>query len=141
MKKNLSLRSALKVALQMGVSTAAVAMMPLQISHAASSDGSLVGKIIASDQSSLEGISITVRNPETGFTRTVKAESDGSYRFPFLPVGRYIVEGTRNGATLGKLTEVTVGLGTATTADVTVNISNVEEIFVVGTRVVRGVDL
>lgn len=141
MKKNLSLRSALKVALQMGVSTAAVAMMPLQISQAASNDGSLVGKIIASDQSSLEGISITVRNPETGFTRTVKAESDGSYRFPFLPVGKYIVEGTRNGATLGKLTEVTVGLGVATTADVTVNISNVEEIFVVGTRVVRAVDV
>lgn len=141
MKKNLSLRSALRMALQMGVSAAAVATMPLQISHAASNDGSLVGKITATDQKSLEGISITVRNPETGFTRTVKAEADGSYRFPFLPVGKYIVEGTRNGATLGKLTEVTVGLGGATTADVTVNVSNVEEIFVVGTRVVRAVDV
>lgn len=141
MKKNLSLRSALKVALQMGVSAAAIATMPLQITYAASNDGSLVGKITSSDQKSLEGIEITVRNPETGFTRTVKAEPDGSYRFPFLPVGKYIVEGTRNGATLGKLTEVTVGLGTATTADVTVNVSNVEEIFVVGTRVVRAVDV
>jgi outer membrane receptor for ferrienterochelin and colicin len=141
MKKNLSLRSALRVALQMGVSAAALATMPLQISYAASNDGSLVGRIIASDQSSLDGISITVRNPETGFTRTVKAEPDGSYRFPFLPVGRYIVEGTRNGTTLGKLAEVTVGLGAATTADVTVNLSNVEEIFVVGTRVVRAVDV
>ncbi|MFC4313349.1 TonB-dependent receptor domain-containing protein [Steroidobacter flavus] len=141
MKKNLSLRSALKRALQMGVSAAAVATMPLQISHAASNDGSLAGKITASDQKSLEGIEITVRNPETGFTRTVKAEPDGSYRFPFLPVGKYIVEGTRNGSTLGKLTEVTVGLGVATTADVTVNLSNVEEIFVVGTRVVRAVDV
>src|SRR5687767_538378 len=141
MKKNLSLRSALKVALQMGVSAAAIATMPLQITYAASNDGSLVGKITSSDQKSLEGIEITVRNPETGFTRTVKAEPDGSYRFPFLPVGKYIVEGTRNGATLGKLTEVTVGLGVATTADVTVNVSNVEEIFVVGTRIVRAVDV
>ncbi|WP_116812570.1 TonB-dependent receptor [Steroidobacter cummioxidans] len=141
MKRNLSLRSALKVALRVGVSAAAVAALPLQISYAASNDGSLVGRITASDQSSLDGISITVRNPETGFTRTVKAESDGSYRFPFLPVGKYIVEGTRNGATLGKLAEVTVGLGTATTADVTVNISNLEEVFVVGTRVVRAVDV
>jgi hypothetical protein len=141
MKKNLSLRSALRVALQMGVSAAALATMPLQISHAASNDGSLVGKITASDQSSLEGISITVRSPETGFTRTVKAEADGSYRFAFLPVGKYIVEGTRNGATLGKLADVTVGLGATTTADVTVNVSNVEEIFVVGTRVVRAVDV
>jgi outer membrane receptor protein involved in Fe transport len=123
------------------VGAAALAAMPLQISHAASNDGSLVGKITSSDQKALEGLEITVRNPETGFTRTVKAEPDGSYRFPFLPVGRYIVEGTRNGATLGKLTEVTVGLGVATTADVTVNVSNVEEIFVVGTRVVRAVDV
>ncbi|HEY5756238.1 MAG TPA: carboxypeptidase-like regulatory domain-containing protein, partial [Steroidobacter sp.] len=141
MKKNLSLRSALRVALQMGVSAAALATMPLQISHAASNDGSLVGKITASDQASLEGISITVRNPETGFTRTVKAEADGSYRFAFLPVGKYIVEGTRNGATLGKLADVTVGLGATTTADVTVNVSNVEEIFVVGTRVVRAIEV
>src|SRR5690606_6292416 len=97
--------------------------------------------IIASDNSPLTGIEITVRNPETGFTRTVKAEADGSYRFPFLPVGRYIVEGTRDGKPLGRLTEVTVGLGAATTADVTVNVSNLEEILVVGTRVVRAVDV
>ena len=141
MKKNLSLRSALEIALRVGVSAAAVAALPLQISYAASNDGSLVGKITASDQSSLDGISITVRSPDTGFTRTVKADEDGSYRFPFLPVGKYIVEGTRNGATLGKLAEVTVGLGAATTADVTVNVSNLEEIFVVGTRVVRAVDV
>ena len=89
MKKNLSLRSALKVALQMGVSAAAIATMPLQMTYAASNDGSLVGKITSSDQKSLEGIEITVRNPETGFTRTVKAESDGSYRFPFLKLYNY----------------------------------------------------
>ena len=51
---------------------------------------------------------MTVRNPETGFTRTVKADADGNYRFPFLPVGKYIVEATQSGATLGKLAEVTV---------------------------------
>ena len=141
MKRNKSLGTALKVALKLGAGAAMMAALPLQISHAASSDGSLVGKIISGDQGSLAGIEITARNPETGFTRTVKAESDGSYRFPFLPVGKYIVEGSRNGSPLGKLAEVTVGLGAATTADVTVNLANVEEIFVVGTRVVRAVDV
>ncbi|HEY0685077.1 MAG TPA: TonB-dependent receptor [Steroidobacter sp.] len=137
----MSLRAALKVALKLGATAVFAATLPLHVSHAASGDGSLVGKIIASDQGSLEGIEITVRNPETGFTRTVKAEADGSYRFPYLPVGKYIVEGSRNGSALGKLTEATVGLGTATTADVTVNLSNVEEIFVVGSRVIRAVDV
>lgn len=141
MKRNISLRTALQVALRLGVSAAVMATLPLQITHAASNDGSLVGKIIASDTSSLEGIEITARNPETGFTRTVKADADGSYRFPFLPVGKYIVEGSRQGKSLGRLAEVTVGLGVATTADVTVNLTNLEEILVVGTRIVRAVDV
>lgn len=137
MKKNVLLSTALKVAL----GAAIAATLPLQVSHAASNDGSLVGKITASDQSALEGLEITVRNPETGFTRTVKADTDGQYRFPFLPVGKYVVEGTRNGKSLGKLAEVSVGLGAATTANVTVNTDNVEEILVVGTRVVQAIDV
>jgi hypothetical protein len=137
MRTNVSLKAALRIAL----AAAVAATMPLQITHAASGDGSLVGRIIASDKSAIDGLEITVRNPETGFSRTVRAESDGSYRFPFLPVGKYIVEGSRNGNALGKLAEVTVGLGAATTADVTLNLANVEEVFVVGTKVVQAVDV
>ena len=83
-----------------------------------------------------------MRNPETGFTRTVKADADGYYRFPFLPVGNYTVEATRNGATLGKLADVTVGLGAATTAE-----RHAERgqpggrSQVVGTRIVTAVDV
>ena len=137
MRKNVSLKAALRIALAAAVAATA----PLQLTHAASGDGSLVGKIIANDKSSIDGLEITVRNPETGFTRTVRAEPDGSYRFPFLPVGRYVVEATRNGSSLGKLADVTVALGAATTADVTVNVGNVEEVFVVGTKVVQAIDV
>src|SRR5690606_30614650 len=77
----------------------------------------------------------------TGFTRTVKADADGNYRFPFLPVGKYIVEATRDGKTLGQLAEVTVGLGAATTANVTVGITTLEEIEVLGRRIVTAVDV
>lgn len=136
MKKNVLLSTALKVAL----GAAVAATLPLQFSHAASNDGSLVGTITAADKSALQNVEITVRNPETGFSRTVKADADGQYRFPFLPVGKYVVEGTRDGKSLGKLAEVTVGLGAATTADVTVNAGSVEEIYVVGTRIVTAVD-
>ena len=87
MKKNVVLSTALKIAL----AAAVAATMPLQLSHAASSDGSLVGKITTSDNSSLAGVELTVRNPETGFSRTVKADADGQYRFAFLPVGKYVL--------------------------------------------------
>jgi hypothetical protein len=137
MKKNVLLSTALKVAL----GAAIAATLPLHCVSAASNDGSLVGKITTTDQSALKGLEITVRNPETGFSRTVKAGDDGQYRFSFLPVGKYVIEGTRDGKSLGKLAEVNVILGAATTADVTVNTGNVEEILVVGTRVIQAVDV
>lgn len=137
MNKKASLRAALKVAL--GLSLAAT--LPLQNSYAASGDGSLVGRLTASDKSSLADTEVTVRNPETGFNRTVRADADGYYRFPFLPVGKYTVEARKGGLALGKLADVTVALGAATTADVTLSMLNVEEIQVVGTRIVTAVDV
>ncbi len=82
-----------------------------------------------------------MRNPETGFTRTVKADADGYYRFPFLPVGKYQVDATRDGAVLAKLADVTVALGAATTANVTLGAITLEEIQVLGTRIVTAVDV
>jgi outer membrane receptor protein involved in Fe transport len=138
MKNKASLVSlALKIALGLSIATA----LPPQLAIAASGDGSLVGQLKTSDASSLEGVEITVRNPETGFSRTVKPDAEGNYRFPFLPVGRYEVEASKNGSTIGKLAEVDVSLGTATTADVNLNITGIDSIEVTGTRIVTAVDV
>ena len=72
-----------------------------QLAHAASGDGSLVGHLNAADKSAVSGAEITARNPDTGFTRTVKADADGTYRFPFLPVGTYTIEASKDGKSLG----------------------------------------
>jgi hypothetical protein len=82
-----------------------------QPAFAANTDGSLVGQ-------TAPGAQVTVRNPQTGFTRTVKADAEGNYRFPFLPVGDYSVEVNKDGAAVGAPVQVTVGLGTATNADI-----------------------
>ena len=118
------------------------ATLPSQMAHAASGDGSLVGRLTASDNRPLADAEITARNPETGFTRTVKADADGYYRFPFLPVGKYTSRRRKNGATLGKLADVTVSLGAATTANVTLNVINARRRSrCVGTRIVNAVDV
>lgn len=138
MRKNASLVGlALKIALGLAIA----AGLPPQLANAASGDGSLVGRLKSSDPSSLEGVEVTVRNPETGFTRTVRPDADGNYRFPFLPVGRYEVEASKDGTTIGKLAEVNVGLGVATTADVNVNITGLDTIEVTGARIVTAVDV
>ncbi|MGH8178275.1 MAG: TonB-dependent receptor [Steroidobacter sp.] len=133
---NRTLRGAIYLALGMAMATT----LPLHTASAAS-DGSLVGRLTGSDNAPLADAEVTVRNPQTGFSRTVKADADGNYRFPFLPVGQYVVEATKGGATLGKLADVTVALGAATTANVTFAVSTLEEIEVLGTRIVTAVDV
>jgi hypothetical protein len=137
MKNSALLRTALHVALGLAMA----ATLPLQVTHAASGDGSLVGRLTSSDNKPMAEAEVTVRNPETGFSRTVKADADGYYRFPFLPVGSYVVEATKGGSTLGKLADVTVGLGTATTANVTLGVTTLETVEVSSSRIVTAVDV
>jgi hypothetical protein len=113
----------------------------LQTAQAATGDGSLVGRLIASDPSTVRDTEIIARSPDTGFSRTVRANEDGSYRFPFLPVGQYVLEAKRGDVQLGKLGEVTVNLGAATTADFDLDASGVDTITVTGSRVVNAVDV
>ncbi len=113
-----------------GVSAAAMATMPLQMTYAASNDGSLVGR----DHLERSKVAGRHRDHSAQSRNGIHTHGQGRggwlHRFPF-PARRQVhrrrhAQWTR---TLGKLTEVTVGLGSTTTADVTVNVSNVEEIF------------
>jgi hypothetical protein len=54
------------------------------------------------------GDTITIANPNTGFSRTITVGADGNYRFSQIPIGQYTV--TRNG---GSPRTVTVNVGTA----------------------------
>jgi hypothetical protein len=127
-------RNALCIA--MGLCLASMASMP---ALAANADGAVVGRTVA-------GAQLTARNPQTGFIRTVTANADGSYRIPFLPVGDYIIEASKDGATLGTPVSATVSLGNATTVDVGTSnavdgVSTLGAVQVTGSRVVSMVDV
>lgn len=67
--------------------------------------GAVVGQASAGD-------TITILNPQTGFTRSVTAGSDGLYRFAQLQIGQYTV--TRQGADgVSTSREARVSVGTA----------------------------
>lgn len=96
------------------------AMAPLAMAQ----DGAVVGRLVGESGQTLEGATVTVRNPATGFTRTVRAGADGGYRIPLLPVGTYELEVAVQGGAPTRVGEITVSLGNATTVNVPVGAVN-----------------
>jgi hypothetical protein len=54
----------------------------------------IVGTVSDPGGAQVPGANITARNADTGLTRTVVSNDDGTYRIEFLPVGNYVIEVT-----------------------------------------------
>jgi hypothetical protein len=112
-------RTALSVALGMCFSTVAFAQQ---------STGSISGQAPA-------GSTLQITNPDTGFSRSVTAGADGSYRFSTLPTGTYTL--TKQGA--DGTTEVREGVRVLVGSGSTVNFVTAEgAASTLGTVQVRG---
>ena len=118
-----------------------MALFTSQLALAASGDGSITGRLNASDKAMVSGAEITARDPANGFTRRVKTDADGSYRIPFLPVGTYTLEASKDGKSLGSLEDVTVNLGVATTADMDLGGETLAVVTVRASRVQNAIDV
>ncbi len=81
--------------------------------RAQATGASLAGRVMDEQGSALPGVTVTARSTSTGLTRTVATASDGTYRFPTLPVDTYDV--TARLAGFKTLEEKGVVLNVATT--------------------------
>lgn len=54
--------------------------------------GTLRGSVADRSNAMLPGVTVTVRNVETGLERIVTTDKDGSFNVAFLPIGRYNVQ-------------------------------------------------
>ncbi|HVF35913.1 MAG TPA: TonB-dependent receptor, partial [Candidatus Saccharimonadia bacterium] len=127
-------RNIRKSVLSIALGVCLASMAPTQSAHAANSDGSMLG-------TAAPGAVVTVRNEETGFTRTVTADDEGNYRFPFLPVGEYRVEAHRDGTLVGTPVDARVSLGNTTKVDLGSGAASLERIEVVGDAIAAVVDV
>ncbi|MEQ1606935.1 MAG: carboxypeptidase regulatory-like domain-containing protein [Pyrinomonadaceae bacterium] len=73
--------------------------------------GLIQGTVTDPNGAVVAGASITVKNTETGFERTVMSNADGFFSAPLLPLGRYRVTTAASGFTNSVLENVAVSIG------------------------------
>ncbi|WP_449447916.1 TonB-dependent receptor [Thermomonas brevis] len=124
-------KSVLSIA--MGVCLSSLAMSP---AYAQSATGGVAGRANAGD-------TITLVNSATGASRAVTVAADGTYRLSQLPIGDYSLQVKRSGQDIGQSVAVNVSLGGTTTVNLgnEGNLTNLDAVQVVGSRVVNRVDV
>ncbi len=81
--------------------------------------GIILGTITDSSGATVPGATVTIKNVDTGLTRTLTTSDDGSYSAPELPIGNYSVTVEKPGFKTGLITGVKVEVSTERRADVT----------------------
>jgi hypothetical protein len=87
----------------------------------------LVGTVTDQSAAGLPGVSVTVRNADTGFSRTVTTNDTGAYRLEFLPIGRYQVEAALSGFKTEIRSGIVLAINDAVRIDLTLEIGALTE--------------
>jgi TonB dependent receptor/Carboxypeptidase regulatory-like domain/TonB-dependent Receptor Plug Domain len=103
------------------------------------SAGAITGRAV-------DGDTITIVSPDTGFTRTINVSGDGSYRFSALPTGKYtITRKAADGASSSR--DITVTVGTAANVDfaraaqTSAGATTLDAVQVVGSNAINPIDV
>lgn len=89
--------------------------------------GVFSGAIVDAQGGVLPGVTVTLRNAETGATRTIATEADGRYRFAGLQPGRYELKAELSGFAPADITDLTLNVGAEIRRDITMSLSGVQE--------------
>jgi hypothetical protein len=87
----------------------------------------IVGTITDEGGLALPGTTVTGRNVDTGFIRTVPTDEVGAYRLEFLPIGRYNVEISLAGFKTVTRSGLVLNVNDTVKVDVTLQIGGVSE--------------
>jgi len=101
---------------------AGLSQMPAQVTTA-----TILGRVTDSTGAIVPGVSITIRNVETGITRTVTADEQGRYRATQLAVGHYEVAAEAAGFQTLVRSGIELTVGREATLDLTLQVGAVSE--------------
>jgi hypothetical protein len=122
------MRCSVKKASFIPVLVALLLLLPLvSISHAQVTSATIVGTVTDSSGAALPGATVTARNVDTGFNRTVPSNEDGAYRLEFLPIGSYTVEVTLSGFKTSTRSGIVLNVNDTAKVDATLSLGGVAE--------------
>jgi hypothetical protein len=81
--------------------------------------GTILGTVTDSSGGAIPEATVTIKNVDTGLTRTVTTSDDGSYSAPELPIGNYSVNVEKQGFKTGLVSGIKVEVSSDRRADVT----------------------
>jgi carboxypeptidase family protein len=91
------------------------------------SGGVVAGTIRDAQGGALPGVSLTLRNVESGVVRAAVTEGNGTYRLPGLPPGRYELTAELPGFATAAVTDLTITIGLELQHDLTLALQTLQE--------------
>ncbi len=92
----------------------------------AQSTATIVG-VVRDSGGVLPGATVTVRNVDTGLTRSVPTGEDGAYRFPALPVGPYEIRAELSGFRTTVRSGLRLLVGQEAVVDMVLELGSIQE--------------
>jgi hypothetical protein len=89
--------------------------------------GNVTGRILDDQNAAVPGVTITAKNPATGFTRTEVSDAEGTYRLTALPVGVYDIKAELQGFTSVDKPGIVVNVSTTITVDFGLKLAAIAE--------------
>lgn len=96
-------------------------------SQSQATTGLIQGVVTDPNGAVVSGASITLKNVNTGFERTVSTNSDGFFTAPLLPLGRYRVTAAASGFSTTVLENVEVTIGNTLSLNISLNLGTAVE--------------
>ena len=114
-----------------------LAAVPASILSAQTFRGTLLGTITDATGAVIPGVSISVKNMDTGIERTTESNSDGAFTVPELPVGRYSVSATKTGFNPYQADGMEVTVGSQMSLNITLQTGSQKEEVVVSSNALQ----
>ena len=94
---------------------------------AAQNSGIIAGTVKDAQGGALPGVTLSLRNTESGVTRTAVSEGDGAYRLAGLPPGPYVLAAELQGFANTEVRDLTITIGLTLQRDVTMGLQTLQE--------------